>query len=191
MTRLDLRSSSGQMPVGAVVALAVALAAVVGLIAGALWGLSGSGTGTSAGGTSTNPSTSAAPTGSSAPPVSASPSSSIESPTPSGSSTTGSLPTSSVPPAPATTTTSADGWRLGSWRITNVGGVLGVTTTARNIATETRSADLVLYVYINGEHIATTTTRVSDLPAGGTVPVQFTGTDPWKPGQKVLLLQVP
>ena len=41
-----------------------------------------------------------------------------------------------------------------------------------------------------GEHIATTTARVTDVPAGETVPVQFTSADAWKPGQKVLLLQV-
>ena len=52
-----------------------------------------------------------------------------------------------------------------------------------------RSATLVLYVYVSGQLIATTTATVTDVPAGGTVPVHFTGTDPWKPGQKVLLLQ--
>jgi hypothetical protein len=177
------------MPVAAIVALAVALAAVVGLIAGALWGLSGGGSGTAASSTPTptvSPSTTPAPT-------QASPSGSgtREPPSPSGSATTGPAPTGSAPPAPATTSTSADGWRLGSWRITNTGGTLGVTTTARNIRTQTRSADLVLYVYIDGQLIATTTATVTDVPSGGTVPVQFTGTDPWKPGQKVLLLQVP
>jgi len=68
-------------------------------------------------------------------------------------------------------------------------GTLGVDTTARNTATGTRSATLVLYVYVDGSLIATTTTVVTDVPAGGTVPVHFSGDDPWKPGQKVLLLQ--
>ncbi|MFN8169713.1 MAG: hypothetical protein U0S36_13140 [Candidatus Nanopelagicales bacterium] len=187
MTRLDLRSSSGQMPVAAVVALAVALAAVVGLIAGALWGLSGGGSGSSASGTPTPAPTSASPT--SSPTTSPSESPTSSSPSPSGS-TPAPVPTGSAPPAPPATQTSAEGWRLGSWRITNTGGTLGVTTTARNIRTETRSADLILYVYVDGELIATTTATVTDVPSGGTVPVQFTGTDPWKPGQKVLLLQV-
>jgi hypothetical protein len=191
VTRLDLRSSSGQMPVAAVVALAVALAAVVGLIAGALWGLSGGGGGTAASSTPTPVPTSSPSTTPSPSTASPSGSSTPEPPSPSGSSTTGPTPTGSAPPAPATTSTSADGWRLGSWRITNAGGTLGVTTTARNIRTQTRSADLVLYVYVDGQLIATTTATVTDVPAGGTVPVQFTGTDPWKPGQKVLLLVVP
>lgn len=170
--------------------IAVALAAIVGLIAGAVWGLSGS--------------KAPAPTDSPAP-VTRSPASSESPATPDaspGSSSqppsTGSTPTpssaptpdGSVPPAPATTTTSADGWRLGPWQITNTAGTLGVSTTARNTATGPRSADLVLYLYVDGAWIATTTARVTDVPAGGTVPVAFTGTDPWKPGQKVLLLQI-
>jgi predicted short-subunit dehydrogenase-like oxidoreductase (DUF2520 family) len=80
------------------------------------------------------------------------------------------------------------GWRLGSWRITNSGGTLGVDTTARNTGTATASANLVLYVYVDGTLIATTTATVTDVPAGGTVPVHFSGSDPWKAGQKVLLL---
>lgn len=188
MTRLR-DSTSGAMPVGAIVGIAVALAAIVGLIAGAIWGLSGS--------RSPAPDDSAAPV-TSAPVSTANPGSPVASPssgeTP-GSSTapspsTAPTPDGSVPPAPATTTTSADGWRLGSWKITNTAGALGVSTTARNTATGTRSADLVLYVYVDGRWIATTTTRVTDVPAGGTVPVEFTGTDAWQPGQKVLLLQV-
>lgn len=46
----------------------------------------------------------------------------------------------------------------------------------------------MLYVYVDGTLIATTTATVTDVPAGGTVPVHFSGSDPWKPAQKVLLL---
>jgi hypothetical protein len=46
----------------------------------------------------------------------------------------------------------------------------------------------VLYVYINGALIATTTATVTDVAPGASVPVHFSGADPWKPGQKVLLL---
>ena len=175
------------MSTGAIVAVAVSVAAVLGLLVGAVWGLAGGGSdGTPSAGGPTAPST-AAPAPSSPGDTDSSPSS-----TPSRTSsspTAAPAPTGDVPPAPATTTTSADGWRLGPWRITNDGS-LGVDTTARNTTTGTRSADLVLYVYVDGVHIATTTARVTDVPAGGTVPVQFTGTDPWAPGQKVLLLQV-
>jgi hypothetical protein len=72
--------------------------------------------------------------------------------------------------------------------VTNTGGTLGIDTTARNTATGTRSATLILYVYVNGVHIATTTAVVTDVPSGATVPVHFAGTDPWQAGQKVLLL---
>jgi cytoskeletal protein RodZ len=179
------RGGSPSSPSAAIIAGAIALVAVVGLIAGAVWGQIGRGS------SSTSPdaagSTSTSPTGS--------PTEASESPTPSGSTETPSdttspavSPTGTAPTAPATTTTSADGWRLGSWQITNTG-TLGVDTTARNTATGARSATLVLYVYVSGQLIATTTASVTEVPAGGTVPVHFAGTDPWKPGQKVLLLQ--
>jgi hypothetical protein len=180
-----LRRDHGAMSTGAIVAVAVSVAAVLGLLVGAVWGLAGGGSdGTPSAGGPTSPVTSdpapssPAPTGST---PSSRPTRTSSSPAP--------APSGEVPPAPATTTTSADGWRLGPWRITN-DGTLGVDTTARNTTTGTRSADLVLYVYVDGRHIATTTARVTDVPAGGTVPVQFTGSDRWAPGQKVLLLQV-
>ena len=183
MPRRD--DSRGSMPAGAIVGVAIAIAAVVGLIAGAVWGQVGGGGSSSA--ASTTPSAIVTP--------SESPSETAESPTPteasetpSDSPTSAPRPTGTAPTAPATTTTSADGWRLGSWRITNTG-TLGVDTTARNTATGTRSAVLVLYVYVDGRLIATTTANVTDVPAGGTVPVHFAGSDPWQPGQKVLLLQ--
>jgi cytoskeletal protein RodZ len=165
------------------IAVAIAVVAVVGLIAGAVWGQIGR-----------SPSASSISASASTSP-SDSPTEASESPTPSEASETATdatspavSPTGTAPTAPATTTTSADGWRLGSWRITNAGS-LGVDTTARNTATGMRSATLVLYVYVSGQLIATTTAVVTDVPAGGTVPVHFAGTDPWKPGQKVLLLQ--
>ena len=180
------------MPPVAIVLVALAMTAVVGLIAGAVWGqMSGRGS------SSASTSATAAPSGSSAP-ATDSPSASTsgtgtpsplpsETATPTGSGSPAASPTGTAPTAPATTTTSADGWRLGSWRITNTG-TLGVDTTARNTATGPRSATLVLYVYVNGSLIATTTAVVTDVAAGGTVPVHFAGNDPWKPGQKVLLL---
>ena len=173
------------MPAAAMVGVALVLAIVVGLIVGAVWGLSGSTPDAAPTAPGTSSATAAAsPTGQpsrSSTPSASSPAASTPAPPPA---------TGAAPPAPDTTDTSDDGWRLGSWRITNSGGVLGVDTTARNTSTGTRSADLVLYVYVDGRHIATTTARVTDVPAGGTVPVQFTGSDPLAPGQKVLLLQV-
>jgi len=177
----------GAMSAGAIVVVSVAIAAVIGLIAGAVWGQVSRNAASNPSATSAAPATSdsttPSPTTSSGTPTdSGSPSSSV---TPTA---TGASPTGAAPAAPATTTTSADGWRLGSWKITNTAGTLGVDTTARNTATGTRSATLVLYVYVNGALIATTTAVVTDVAAGATVPVHFAGTDPWQPGTKVLLL---
>jgi hypothetical protein len=170
------------MPAAAMVGVALVLAVVVGLIVGAVWGLSGS----TPDAAPTAPGTGSATAASS---PSAQPSRSSSSPaTPAASTPAPPAATGTAPPAPATTDTSDDGWRLGSWRITNGGGVLGVDTTARNTSTGTRSADLVLYVYVDGTLIATTTARVTDVAPGESVPVSFVGDDPWKPGQKVLLL---
>ena len=198
------RRDSGAMPAGAIVAAALAITAVVGLIVGAVWGQIG-GQGSAAPPQGTAVST-PAPASSTPDPGSASTPATSDAPTPSGTAPTDTgssvpgastpggttspapAPTGPAPSAPATTTTSADGWRLGSWKVTNTGGTLGIDTTARNTATGTRSATLVLYVYVNGSLIATTTAAVIDVPAGGTVPVHFSGTDPWQPGTKVLLL---
>jgi hypothetical protein len=179
------------MPAAAIVAVALAVTAVVGLIVGAIWGQMGGDAPSvtpapTAVVTPTTPSASAAPTGTA--PGDASPTPSTTGGTPTDTGSPAASPTGSAPPAPATTTTSADGWRLGSWRITTTGGTLGVDTTARNTTTGTRSATLVLYVYVNGALIATTTAVVTDVPAGGTVPVHFAGTDPWQAGTKILLL---
>lgn len=174
------------MPAGALVVVSLVLAALAGLAVGAVWGLSGGSSPSASPSRTSTPTTSTTatprPTADSSGTPSAEPTRSQSSAPPTA--------TGSVPAAPATTTTSADGWRLGSWRITNTGGAIGVDTTARNTSTGTRSADLILFIYVNGEHIATTTARVTDVPAGETVPVQFTSSDAWKAGQKVLLLQV-
>jgi hypothetical protein len=193
-----MRSDRGSMPTAAIIVVALVITAVVGVIAGAVWGQSGHSTPDSSPTTAAPTSDSASPTqsdtatptdtGSVGPTDTGTP---TTSPTGSTSPTTGPgpTPTGSAPPAPATTTTVADGWRLGPWRITQTGGNLGVDTTCRNTATGTRSANLVLYVYVNGQLIATTTATVTNVAAGATVPVHFSSTDAWKPGSKVLLLQ--
>jgi hypothetical protein len=183
-----VRDDGGAISTGALVAVALVIAAVVGLIAGGVWGQIGNHATTSTGEptstasttspTATSGSPSQSPTTTPTPPTS----------TPSGTTGPGPTPTGAAPSAPATTTTVVDGWRLGAWKITTTGGTLGVDTTARNTGTATSSANLVLYVYINGALIATTTATVTDVAAGASVPVHFSGSDPWKPGQKVLLL---
>ncbi len=191
------------MRAGAVAAIAVSIAAVVGLLGGAIWAQVGSRQATP-GASSAAPSsyTDTPAPGASTETGSPSESASLDSPpesspssTPASTSTdpTSAIttPTGTIPSAPATTSTSADGWRLGSWKILNLSGKLAVETTARNTTSGTRSADLVVYVYVDGQPVATTTAHVSDVAAGATVPVSFTGTDAWKAGSKVLLLVAP
>jgi len=186
------------MPTAAIIVVALVITAVVGLIAGAVWGQAGHGTPDSSPTTASPTSSSASPSDTATPTDTGSATSTptgtttpTTSPSGSGSPTNspGPTPTGSAPPAPATTTTVADGWRLGPWRITQTGGNLGVDTTCRNTATGTRSANLVLYVYVNNQLIATTTATVTNVASGATVPVHFSSTDAWKPGTKVLLLQ--
>ncbi len=181
---VERRDGRGAMPAVAIVLVALAIAAVIGLIAGAIWGQTGSRGPSSSSSTSTTAASPSTATSDTASPGATA----TDTPTPAPPTSPASSPTGAAPSAPATTTTSADGWRLGSWRITNTGGTLGVDTTARNTSTGPRSATLVLYVYVNGTLIATTTTAVTDVPAGASVPVHFSGTDPWKPGPKVLQL---
>jgi len=180
--------SGGAISAAALVVVCVLIAAALGLIIGAVWGLSGKG-GVAAPPRTRTP-TPSTPADTSTPTGTGSGTSSSTPSTPVASSTPPPVVTGSAPPAPATTTTSADGWRLGSWRITTTGGTIGVDTTARNTATGTRSADLVLFVYVNGTNVATTTAHVADVPPGESVPVHFAGSDPWTAGPKVLLLQV-
>ncbi len=77
---------------------------------------------------------------------------------------------------------------MGRWQITN-DKTLGVDSTVRNTSTGTRSANLVLYIYVDGLPIGTATAVITNLGAGETVPVHFSSTSAWKPGTKVLLLQ--
>lgn len=187
MTQRRAHGDSGAISTAALVAAVVAVAVVVGLIAGAVWGLAGSSHGPTPAPTTASPS----PTTPSPAPTTGSPSPAPTSASPQPTSTTPApSPTGSAPPAPATTSTVVPGWRLGAWKITNTGGTLGVDTTARNTGTATAGASFVLYVYVDGALIATTFATVTDVPAGGSVPVHFAGSDPWKPGTKILLLQL-
>ncbi len=183
-----VRDDGGAISTGALVAVALVIAAVVGLIAGGVWGQIGNHTATPTGEPTSTASTSSPAATSGSPSQSATTTPTPPTSTPSGTTGPGPTPTGAAPSAPATTTTVVDGWRLGAWKITTTGGTLGVDTTARNTGTATSSANLVLYVYINGALIATTTATVTDVAAGASVPVHFSGSDPWKPGQKVLLL---
>jgi hypothetical protein len=59
----------------------------------------------------------------------------------------------------------------------------------RNTGTATASANLTTWVYLGDESLGSVATTVTDVPAGGSVPVTMTGDGIWKKGQKVVLLQ--
>ncbi len=79
-------------------------------------------------------------------------------------------------------------WAVGNWRITNTGGVIGMEATVTNRAAKTRSSELTMYLYVDGEPLAQLGAVVTDVPAGAAIPVTFTSDDPWGPGTKTLLL---
>lgn len=94
-----------------------------------------------------------------------------------------------APPAPASDQLRDGDWLLESYRIGNQGGKLTVSGTVRNRGTDTASSPLTTWVYVDGQSLGSVSTTVTDVPAGGAVPVVMTGDATWAQGAKVLLLQ--
>lgn len=160
------------------------VAAVLGLLVGAVWGLRSRDTPPSAGPThpvspGPTPSTPTTPTTPSVP-------TSPTTPTPPTSPTP--PPDGSFPPAPPSSQQTSHGWHVGPWRITNTGGVIGMEATVTNKLTATRSADLTVFLYVDGQPLAAVHATVSEVAGGAAIPVIFTSTDKWGPGTKTLLL---
>jgi hypothetical protein len=80
-------------------------------------------------------------------------------------------------------------WLLESYRLDNTAEGLVVSGTVRNRGGATASADLVVWVYVDGTSLGSVTGTVSDVPAGAAVPVTMRGDAIWRPGQKVVLLE--
>jgi hypothetical protein len=59
----------------------------------------------------------------------------------------------------------------------------------RSTGSTTASANLTTWVYLGDESLGSVSTTLTDVPAGGSVPVTMTGDAVWKKGQKVVLLQ--
>ena len=91
------------------------------------------------------------------------------------------------PAAPASSQQTSRKWHVGSWRITNTGGTIGMQATVTNSAARARSGSFTMYLYVDGQPLATLTGSAADVPAGGSVPVTFGSTDAWGPGTKTLL----
>jgi hypothetical protein len=109
----------------------------------------------------------------------------------SGSSTSTDAPPSAAdaPPAPASDQLKDGDWLLATYRLDNTAEGLVVSGTVRNTGSTTASANLTTWVYLGDESLGSVSTTLTDVPAGGSVPVTMTGDAVWKKGQKVVLLQ--
>ena len=107
----------------------------------------------------------------------------------SGTSTDAPPSASDAPPAPSTDQLKDGDWLLATYRLDNTADGLVVSGTVRNTGTATASANLTTWVYLGDESLGSVATTVTDVPAGGSVPVTMTGDGIWKKGQKVVLLQ--
>ena len=107
----------------------------------------------------------------------------------SGSSTGAPPSAADAPPAPAKDQLKDGDWLLATYRFDNTADGLVVSGTVRNTGDATASANLTTWVYLGDESLGSVATTVTDVPAGGSVPVTMTGDAVWKKGQKVVLLQ--
>lgn len=107
----------------------------------------------------------------------------------SGSSTTGPPSSGDAPPAPSSDQLRSGDWLLESYRLDNTADGLVVSGTVRNRGTSTASANLTVWVYVDGTSLGSVSGEVSDVAAGAAVPVTLRGDAIWKPGQKVVLLE--
>jgi hypothetical protein len=107
----------------------------------------------------------------------------------SGSSTDAPPSSTDAPPAPASDQLKDGDWLLATYRLDNTAEGLVVSGTVRNTGSTTASANLTTWVYLGDESLGSVSTTLTDVPAGGSVPVTMTGDAVWKKGQKVVLLQ--
>jgi hypothetical protein len=94
-----------------------------------------------------------------------------------------------APPAPASDQLRSGDWLLESYRLDNTDEGLVVSGTVRNRGDAAASADLRVWVYLDGASLGSASTTVTDVAAGAAVPVTMRGDAVWKPGQKVVLLE--
>jgi hypothetical protein len=107
----------------------------------------------------------------------------------SGSSATAPPSSADAPPAPSSDQLRSGDWLLESYRLDNTADGLVVSGTVRNRGTATASANLTVWVYLDGTSLGSVSGEVSDVAAGAAVPVTLRGDAIWKPGQKVVLLE--
>ena len=96
---------------------------------------------------------------------------------------------SDAPPAPGSDQLRSGDWLLESYRLDNTTDGLVVSGTVRNRGDATASADLLVWVYADGEPLGSVTTTVTDVAAGAVVPVTMRGDAVWKAGTKRVILE--
>ena len=107
----------------------------------------------------------------------------------SGSSSGGPASAADAPPAPRKDQLRDGDWLLETYRLDNTDTGLVVSGTVRNSGDAAASADLITWVYLDGESLGSVSTTVNDVPAGGTTLVTMSGDAVWRSGQKIVLLQ--
>jgi serine/threonine protein kinase len=94
-----------------------------------------------------------------------------------------------APPAPSSDQLRSGDWLLESYRLDNTGDGLVVSGTVRNRGDAPGSADLLVWVYAEGQSLGSVSTTVTDVAAGAAVPVTMRGDAVWKPGTKRVILE--
>ena len=94
-----------------------------------------------------------------------------------------------APPAPDANELGSGQWFLDRYSFDNTADGMAVDGTVRNKGDAPASAELTVWVYLNGESLGSASTTVTDVPAGGTTSVRMTGDAIWKPGEKVVLFE--
>lgn len=93
-----------------------------------------------------------------------------------------------VPPAPAKNELSSNEWLLSPYAIVQENGNLVVTGTVQNLAAPARSATMRVFVYVDGNPVATAVGEVRDVQGGGSLEVSLPSDTAWTAGNKVLLV---
>lgn len=92
----------------------------------------------------------------------------------------------SVPAAPSSDQLRSGDWLLASYSLSNDGSTMSLSGRLQHSGSAAASADVFVYVFLDGELLGSMSATVTDVPAGGSTNVQMSGDFAWKAGQKVL-----
>lgn len=176
--RVDRRPPAPSDNSSRLVGLAIVTVAVLGLMAGGFWSLvSGEGL---LNRTETQETVAEAPApGPEAAPAEPAP---AEAPAPAP------APDVAPPPAPPKNELRVNDWLLSPYAIVQENGKLIVTGTLENRSDVTRSTLMRVFVYVDGNWVATGTGEIRDVPPGESVEVSLPSGSDWTAGNKVLLV---